>query len=214
MKKARLMLAAAAAGLLLAGCSAGGAGSFEPDRSCVYITSDGDIKSALVLETEETFQADADELKQFLESAAERFNEENRGSEGEKDPVSLDSCSVQDGEMTAVFGYRSAADLIAFRQSDENEDTSNSFTSIEVKSAADAGTAGWLAREFQTADGKTVSGLDITKEQNALAVNVQGGGVLETEGPVLYMSSGVETISDTAVAVPEGQTSVVVFTTK
>ena len=200
MKKARLMLAAAAAGILLAGCSAGGAGSFSPDRSCVYITSDGDIKSALVLETEETFEADADELREFLESAVERFNEKTGGSEGEEVPVSLDSCSVQDGEMTAVFGYRSAADLIAFRQSDENEDTSNSFTSIEVKSAADAGTA--------------VSGLDITKEQKALAVNVQGGGVLETEGQVLYMSNGVETISDTAVTVPEGQTSVVVFTTK
>ena len=214
MKKARLMLAAAAAGILLAGCSAGGAGSFSPDRSCVYITSDGDIKSALVLETEETFEADADELREFLESAVERFNEKTGGSEGEEVPVSLDSCSVQDGEMPAVFGYRSAADLIAFRQSDENEDTSNSFTSIEVKSAADAGTAGWLAGEFQTADGKAVSGLDITKEQKALAVNVQGGGVLETEGQVLYMSNGVETISDTAVTVPEGQTSVVVFTTK
>ena len=213
MKKARLMLAAAAAGILLAGCSAGGAGSFSPDRSCVYITSDGDIKSALVLETEETFEADADELREFLESAVERFNEKT-GSEGEEVPVSLDSCSVQDGEMTAVFGYRSAADLIAFRQSDENEDTSNSFTSIEVKSAADAGTAGWLAGEFQTADGKAVLGLDITKEQKALTVNVQGGGVLETEGQVLYMSNGVETISDTAVTVPEGQTSVVVFTTK
>ena len=58
MKKARLMLAAAAAGILLAGCSAGGAGSFSPDRNCVYITSDRDIKSALVLETEETFDAD------------------------------------------------------------------------------------------------------------------------------------------------------------
>ena len=125
------MLAAAAAGILLAGCSAGGAGSFSPDRSCVYITSDGDIKSALVLETEETFEADADELREFLESAVERFNEKTGGSEGEEVPVSLDSCSVQDGEMTAVFGYRSAADLIAFRQSDENEDTSNSFTSIE-----------------------------------------------------------------------------------
>ena len=212
MKKARLMLAVLAAGILLAGCSAGGAGSFSPDRSCVYITSDGDIKSALVLETEETF--DADELREFLESAVERFNEKTGGSEGEEAPVSLDSCSVQDGEMTAVFGYRSAADLIAFRQSDENEDASNSFTSIEVKSAADAGTAGWLAGEFQTADGKAVSGLDIAKEQKALAVSVQGGGVLETEGQVLYMSNGVETISDAAVTVPEGQTSVVVFTAK
>ena len=101
MKKARLMLAAAAAGILLAGCSAGGAGSFSPDRSCVYITSDGDIKSALVLETEETFEADADELREFLESAVERFNEKTGGSEGEEVPVSLDSCSVQDGEMTA-----------------------------------------------------------------------------------------------------------------
>ena len=77
-----------------------------------------------------------------------------------------------------------------------------------------APSAGWLAGEFQTADGKAVSGLDIAKEQKALAVSVQGGGVLETEGQVLYMSNGVETISDAAVTVPEGQTSVVVFTAK
>lgn len=213
MKKARLMLAAAAAGLLLAGCSGGGKSSFSPDRSSVYVTDDGELKSALVLETDK--KAGKEELKQFLEEAVNRFNEKNgSGEDDENVPVALDSCTVENGRMTAVFDYRSAEDLIAFRQSDENEDNSNTFTSIEVKSASEAGTCGWFSEDLVKPDGSEVSGLDAAKTQKALAVSVQGGGILETEGAVICMSRGVETLSDTAVSVPEGQTTVIVFEAK
>ena len=52
MRKARLILAAAAAGALLTGCS-GGKSAFSPEQSCVYVSGDGTLRSALVLESEE-----------------------------------------------------------------------------------------------------------------------------------------------------------------
>ena len=116
--------------------------------------------------------------------------------------------------MKAVFEYESADALVSFRQSDENEDSSNTFSGIEVKSAAEAGTAGWLSGEFTKADGSQASGLDAAKERNAAAVLVQGGGVLKTEGELLYVSAGAQILDSTSVRLQDGETSVVVFKEK
>lgn len=210
MRKARLILAAAAAGALLTGCS-GGKSAFSPEQSCVYVSGDGTLRSALVLESEEDFEES--ELKEFLEGAVSRFNEKS-GGDGEEGPVTLASCTADQGVMTAVFEYRDADALVSFRQSDENEDNSNTFSNIEVKSAAEAGTAGWLSGEFIKADGSQASGLDAAKEKHAAAVSVQGGGVLETEGELLYVSSGAQILDSTSVKLPDGETSVVVFKEK
>lgn len=210
MRKARLILAAVAAGVLLAGCS-GGKNAFSPDQSCVYVSGDGTLRSALVLESEESF--DEGELKEFLEGAVSRFNEKSgKGEDG--GPVFLESCTAEKGIMKAVFEYESADALISFRQSDENEDSSNTFSSIEVKSAAEAGTAGWLSGELIKADGSPASGLDAAKEKHAAAVSVQGGGVLETEGEILYVSAGAQILDSMSVKLSDGETSVVVFKEK
>ena len=210
MRKARLIAAAAAAGVLLAGCSSGKS-AFSPEQSCVYVSGDGTLRSALVLESEEDFEEG--ELKEFLEGAVSRFNEKNGGGE-DGGPVTLDSCTAEKGVMKAVFEYESADALVSFRQSDENEDSSNTFSGIEVKSAAEAGTAGWLSGEFTKADGSQASGLDAAKERNAAAVLVQGGGVLKTEGELLYVSAGAQILDSTSVKLPDGETSVVVFKEK
>lgn len=212
MKKARLMFAAAGAAFLLAGCAGNSKEAFSPDRSCVYVTGEGTLKSALVLETEES--ADSGELEQFLEEAVLRYNEKNGGAEQENPPVALDACSAEDGVLTAVFSYRSAEDLISFRQSEENEDDSNTFASIEVKSASEAGEAGWLAGDLASPDGKTVSGLSAAKEPGAAVVRVEGGGTLVTEGDVLFASQGAVFKDKTCAELPDGQTSVVVFEAK
>lgn len=209
MRKARLIAAAAAAGVLLAGCS-GGKSAFSPEQSCVYISGDGTIRSALVLQSEESFEEG--ELKEFLEGAVSRFNEKNGGEDG--GPVTLESCTAEKGVMKAVFEYESADALVSFRQSDENEDSSNTFSGIEVKSAAEAGTAGWLSGEFTKADGSQAFGLDAAKERNAAAALVQGGGVLKTEGELLYVSAGAQILDSTSVKLPDGETSVVVFKEK
>ena len=164
-----------------------------------------------MLESEEDFEES--ELKEFLEGAVSRFNEK-RGGDGEEGPVTLASCTADQGVMTAVFEYRDADALVSFRQSDENEDNSNTFSNIEVKSAAEAGTAGWLSGEFIKADGSQASGLDAAKEKRAAAVSVQGGGVLETEGELLYVSAGAQILDSTSVKLLDGETSVVVFKEK
>lgn len=210
MRKARLILAAVAAGVLLAGCSSRRS-AFSPDQSCVYVSGDGTVKSALVLPSEESFEEG--ELREFLEGAVSRFNEKNGGGE-DGGPVKLESCSAEKGVITAVFEYESADALVSFRQSDENEDSSNTFSNIQVMSAAEAGTAGWFSGELVKADGSQASGLDAAREKKAAAVSVQGGGILETEGEILYAGTGVEILDSTSARLPDGETSVVVFKEK
>lgn len=210
MRKARLIFAAAAAGVLLTGCSSRRS-AFSPDQSCVYVSGDGTVKSALVLPSEESFEEG--ELREFLEGAVSRFNEKNGGGE-DGGPVKLESCSAEKGVITAVFEYESADALVSFRQSDENEDSSNTFSNIQVMSAAEAGTAGWFSGELVKADGSQASGLDAAREKKAAAVSVQGGGILETEGEILYAGTGVEILDSTSARLPDGETSVVVFKEK
>lgn len=218
MRKFGLLLAAAAvAGLLTTGCGARQKSTFSPSASCVYVAQDGSVSSALVKEYEG--EVDSRDLRQYLEAAVIRFNQEN-GAQGLAEnkmgadnlPASLQSVSAEKGVMKAVFDYASSEYLIKFRQTDENEDTSNSITALEVKKTAGADTAGWLVDEtFVKADKSTVTADEIKSDAEASVARIEGGGTVVFSGKIIYMTENAELKDEYTVTLPEDGSALIVF---
>lgn len=215
MKKLRLLFAAAAAaGVLLTGCGAENV-SFTPAESCIYIDDDGMISSALV----ERFEGvvDIDDLQQYLEAAVIRFNQES-GAEGlaankagaERLPAALQSVIADESSVKVIFDYASAEDLIRFRQTEDNEDNSNTISALEAKPAKEA--MDWfLSEDFAAPDGSQASLEDIKKDTSGIAFYVEGGGVIRTEGKITFLALDAEVKDEYTVTVPEGGKAYVVF---
>lgn len=216
MKKSRLLLAAAV-GVLLSGCS-GQKAAFSPSESCVYVAEDGSLSSALV---EDTGGADVDEkdLKQYLEAAVIRFNQE-RGAKAEAEngsgtdrlPAALQSVTKDGDTLRVIFEYASLEDLVAFRQTEDNEDSSNSITSLEVLPVTEAAAAGWFdGTAIVKADKSAASADDVAKEQEGTAAVIEGGGTVMFSGEIVYMSEGTEAKDAYTAAVPADGRALVVF---
>ena len=212
----RLLAGALFTGILLTGCS--GRGGFNPSVSCIYVARDGAVSSALVKEYAGD-DVDEKDLRQFLEAAVIRFNQAN-GAEalaankggGRQLPAALQSVKAEDGMMKAVFDFASPRDLIAFGGTDENEDTSNTLTALEVKKVPDAAAAGWLtAAEFMKEDKSAVSAEEIAKAEKGAVVLVEGGATLVCSGEILYLTEGAEKKDAHTVAVPDGGRAFIVF---
>lgn len=219
MKKSGLLLTAAAVlGVMLTGCASKAGSAFSPSASCVYVAQNGSLSSALVKEYEGE-AVDEKDLKQYLEAAVIRFNQEN-GAEGAAEnqqgveplPVAIQSVKAEKGRMTAVFDYSSLENLIQFRQSDDNEDNSNTITSLEVKKMTDAVPSGWLdGLTFVKTDGSSVTIDEMKKELESTVVSLEGGGNVMFSGKILYMTEGTEKKDEYTVTLPDGGSAFVVF---
>lgn len=218
-KNRRLLLSAAVTGMLgvlLEGCASGGSSTFSPAKSCVYVTQDGSVSSALVTQYGEE-DLDEKDLRQYLEAAVIRYNKENGGqnTEGGSDkssPVELTSVSAKSGEMKATFSYATVEDLIKFRQTNDNADESSTISSIEVKKITDADSAGWLAdASFLSGDGSKAAPEEVKKDGAAFAVVIEGGGTVMFPGKILFMTEGAVKEDEYTVTVPENGISCVVF---
>lgn len=219
MKKSRLLLAAAAVmGVMLTGCASKSGAAFSPSASCVYVAQSGALSGALVKEYDGD-AVDENDLKQYLEAAVIRFNQEN-GAEGAAEnqqgkeplPVSIRSVKAEKGRMTAVFDYSSLESLIQFRQSDDNEDNSNTISALEVKKMTDAVPSGWLdGLQFVKADGSSVSIDEMKKELESTVVSIEGGGTVMFSGKILYVTEGTEKKDEYTVTLPDGGSAYVVF---
>lgn len=195
-----LLLAAGAAGLMAGGCASQGGSAFDPRTSCVYVAEDGSFSSALVKEYGEE-QVEEGDLEQYLEAAVIRFNEE-RGAGGasrneageERLPAALAGVSVKDGVMKAVFDFRTAEDLLAFRQTDDNEDVSSTFTSLQAVKMEEAIRLGWFkeadtsAGEAMAVEGETAETDETTPTEDGTIPAAAGG----TSNPVFLEADGSE----------------------
>lgn len=216
MKKLGLFLAAAAAaGAMLIGCGSQES-SFSPSATCVYIAEDGGISSALVEAYEG--EVDTEDLKKYLQAAVIDFNQEN-GAEGKSEnrpgtderlPVALANLEKTEDAVKVVFDYATAQDLIRFRQTEDNEDNSNTITALSVKPAADA-TDWFLAEDFTKADGSAASLEEIKKESDSMAVYIEGGGTIQFAGKVSFLALDAKVKDEYTVTVPDGGKAYVVF---
>ena len=214
MKKSRLLLAALTAGAMIAGCGSKET-AFTPETSCIYISEEGELSGALV----EPFEGDVDteDLTKYLESAVIRFNQES-GAEGtarnkqgaDRLPAALNSVTKDENAVRVVFDYASAEDLIRFRQTEDNEDDSNTVTALEVKPVSDA--TDWLiAADYEKADGGAAALDEMKKETRGKVVRIEGGGTFRFAGEVLYLALDAEKMNEYTVTVPDGGNAYVVF---
>ena len=214
MKKSRLLLAALAAGAMIAGCGSKES-AFTPETSCIYISEDGELSSALV----EPWEGDVDtaDLTRYLEDVLIRFNQES-GAEGaaknkqgaDRLPAALNSVTKDESAVRVVFDYASVEDLIRFRQTEDNEDESNTVTALEVKPVSDA-TEWLLAGDYAKADGTAAALEELKKETKGKAVRIEGGGTFRFAGKVLYLALDAEKTNEYTVTVPDGGRAYVVF---
>lgn len=216
MRKLSLFLmAAAVTGMLLTGCGSQES-AFSPSATCVYIAEDGGISSALVESYEG--EVDTEDLKKYLQAAVADFNQasgaegrsENKPGSEERLPVALANLENTDGTVRVVFDYASVEDLIRFRQTEDNEDNSNTITAISVKSAADA-TDWFLSEDFTRADGSAASLEEMKKEAGGTAVCIEGGGTIQFAGKVSFLALDAEVKDEYTVTVPDGGKAYVVF---
>ena len=216
MRKISLFLTAAAVtGVMLNGCGSKET-SFSPSATCVYIAEDGKISSALVESYEG--EVDTEDLKKYLQAAVITYNQEN-GAEGKSEnkpgteerlPAALANLEKTDSAIKVVFDYASAEDLIRFRQTETNEDNSNTITALEVKPASEA-TDWFLAEDFTKADGSTVSLEEMKKNSEGMAVCIEGGGTIQFAGKVNFLALDAEVKDEYTVTVPDGGKAYVVF---
>lgn len=219
MRKSGLLLTViAVAGMMLTGCAPRQKSAFSPSASCVYVAQDGAVSSALVKEYEGE-AVDGKDLRQYLEAAVIRFNQEN-GAEGlaenkmgaDKLPASLQSVTAEKGVLKAIFDHASVEDLIKFRQTDDNEDNSNTITALEVKKTAEADTAGWFSdRKFVKADGSAATAEEMKAETEAAVARIEGGGTIMFSGKVLYVTEEANKKDDYTVTAPDGGVALVIF---
>ncbi len=124
--------------------------------------------------------------------------------------MSLVSCTLQDGVASSVFKYSSADDLIQFSR--ESGDDSNSFTFLDTAAVSDGVVKGYIVDgTFVDASGAAVKNEDITKQSKLRVICAQGGGIIQTEGKVLYMTEGVTPVDEFTVSTPDEGKSYIIF---
>lgn len=218
MKKLRLLTAVALAGMLLTACKGDGkAAAFDPQESCVYVTGNGDIFSALVYASGQDNDAyDEDELRAYVEEAVAEYNtlqgaaaETKNSSDGEKLPVALSACELEGNTGTLIFEYADGASLSGF--SAENGDDSHSIEHLEVTTVGNGLVQGAVAdKKFFTPRGGEVPHEEVSRQTDAGLVIVDGAALVQTDKQIRYVTEGAELMDDYRVRLPEG-TNYIVF---
>lgn len=154
----------------------GSCGTYDVDRSTVFVEENGKIVSATMEDfDEETYSED--ELKEFIKSAIEEFNNEN----GEK-AVKQKSFSVKDGVATLVMEYA-------------NESYFKNFegTEIFVGSIAEAMEAGYaFDSQFASVAGGVVreaSLEDFVNDSEYQVVVIKANTKVVIDGVIYYVST-------------------------
>lgn len=217
----RALLAAALAAVLIAGCGgrAESAG-FEPSESSVYIKRDGSVQSASVERSSKGYYT-AEGLEEAASQAVSAFNEKQAGQakaksgEGEEPlPVEISQCTVtgQEGEqvLTCILSYDSAGTFLAFNSQIKNPEAAfSAFSTDSVENMVAKGDL--VGSDFVDAKGRDTESGKVTSQGSLRAVKVQGAGLFETEGKVMYATRGCTMTEDGGVKTPEEGVSYIIF---
>lgn len=223
MKKGQAAAILAAAGLaaVLAGCGQrSGAGGWKANENSIYVTKDGQVKSAMVYTSEKANELYTQEgLEAFAKDAVSAYNEEHgaaaasENTEGsERLPAALKSCSLEGQKGTLVFEYGSAEDFVEF--SLENGDNTHAITELKTGLAAE------VSESFPDLSVLTAAGKDagfalvdssgaadqtaLSKLDGCSAVIVEGEGTVYVDGEIAYVTPGVTVKAVNAAMMPEG----------
>lgn len=163
--------------LMLAGCSS----KFEPTESTLYVTSKGEVKSALMESFEKPYY-DFDELLDSVEKEVKTYNLDKN-----EEVISVESLTKGVGDVTLIMNY-------------QNVDTYTAFNEVLLfhGTYAEALLAGYEPIELYDVEGVSVP-LDSEKLEKMKVVVTEESVCIQTSGKVRYVSDNV-TIVDKKIA--------------
>lgn len=156
--------------LFLAGCD----GKFEPTESTVFVTSKGQVKSA-VMESFDKAQYDFEELKQDVEKAVADYCGEGSNEE----LVAVDSLTEENGAVTLMMTY----------QSDEVYEDFNNLL-LFSGTVAEAVHAGYEPENLLDAEGQSAE-LDKAAQAKLKVIVTEESICIQTGGRIKYVSDNV-----------------------
>ena len=189
MKKKKAFLAAFLAIGMLTGClGRSGGGTMNTESSRIYVTEEGALQTATVETYTQQDYYRADELKAYLEEAVSGYNEAHG-----QGAVTLDSCTLENGNAKMVFRYASGSDLAGFTS--QYEDKVNQVDSITVTRVSDileqSESEGVTFKK--ASDGKPAEKKALSNKGDCFAIVVETPQpvTIQTQGKLLFTSKNV-----------------------
>ena len=187
------MLAALCAASLLTGCE-----DASPRRTTIEVKKNGEIRHTIVEDFAESYYT-LDGLKETIQTACDTYNTTMSG-----DLVRLKDAKAEDGVLTAVMEYESAAAYSGFNRQ-----------ALFVGTVADAREAGYDLNVTLTnagKDGGTVGKTELLEKEDSHILVIREAVDVKVWDKVLYYSGDVTPQDDGTLTVTDDQAlSFIVF---
>lgn len=211
MQHKKLLIFTTAA-VLLSGCSGQSAtAAFTPAETSLYITGEGTVTSATV-ETYENDYYSADELRAYAEEVLASFNIPD-GSAAEP-AATLRECTMENGTAKLLISFKDAGSYLEFSEQYPDEESSVQIKKLDITTVSDGVTKGYIAGEtFTKLSGKEkqTASDEVMKQSKLHVAAVEGPALIQTEGKIQYISSGVTVEGENLVRTPDKGMSYIIF---
>lgn len=191
--------------------------SFAPAEDALYVTREGAITSAVIVTYENEYYTE-EELKASVEEALADFNgSEGHGTSDEassREAAAFNSCSLAGGTASLYIDFKNPAAYLKFMEAYPDEESSIQVKELDVTPVPDGITKGYLAGQtFKTASSspKEVDASEVMKKSKLYVAAIEGPALIQTEGPIEYVSSEVTVLGSTLVQTPETGMVYVIF---
>lgn len=195
---------------ILTGCAGNSESpSFAPTQSSLYITSEGTVTSATV-ETYDNDYYSADELKSSVEEILTAFNT----SVNAADAATINDCTMADGTAKLLIDFKDADSYLTFMEEYPDDESTIQIADLDITTVSDGIVKGYIAGETFTKpsdSGKSISADEVMKQSKLYVAAIEGASLIQTDGAIQYISSGVSVVGTNMVETPAGQVSYVVF---
>ena len=218
-KELRLLLAAAAAGAGIWGCSGLNPryDTFAPEVSSIYVSAEGKIRSATVEPCQEDYYSQT-KLEEFIAGELSEYNEEQGAPRlahnmegGQVLPVSLVSCSIEEGKAVVIYEYGQSSDFVNFAEA--YHDSANTVSALETRSVSQGQEEGWFSGENLTEPGSespvSEEKLNGLEEKMAVMVESDHPITVMTGGKILYITGGAAVSHGNTAELPEGKNLII-----
>lgn len=205
MKRKKAVLSALLTAAALTGCL-GKIGVLSTESSRIFVTGEGQLQTATVVNYTDQDYYQPEELTAYLEEAALAFNDE-KGRQG----VSLESCKLEKGAAVMIFNYGSGEDLALFTSQYEDKENQVDFISVTPV----LGLLGQLEAEgavfVKASDKKGADRAALAGKGDNLAVTVetQTPVTVQTQGKLLFVSENAEIKDRYTVSLPPGKSYII-----
>ena len=172
MKNALNFCVALAAVLFLTGCG----GKFEPTMSTIYVTSRGEVKSAMMESFDKAYY-NFEELSEDVEKAVRSYC-----LDANEEAVTIESLMKENDEVALVMHYQTVDDYRTFNE-----------VLLFTGTYAEAVGEGYLPEELHDAEGE-IADVDSEELDNLKVIVTEESVCIQTSGKIKYVSDNVSII--------------------